>query len=805
MPRPTVVVTRPAGQSRQLTEALQAAGLDVLGFPLLAIGPAADAAPLHAALARLDQFALVVFVSPNAVAYAIDALAGVQGREVHQWPVDVPIAVVGPASLSALAERGLASPACRLIAPDGVRIAGTAAQAASAAQEGTQGVEGAEGVEVADAPRFDSEALWAQLDVAALAGREVLIVRGNGGRDWLAEKLVKAGAAVTAVEAYHRSLPVPGSMQWKAVRDGLKPGATPHAWLLTSSEAVRNLDTLARQYLTLHELAALRDVQCIAPHARIAEQAAVLGFTRVRRAAPGDEGLLAACLQWAGEVAQSDQAEAASPGRRAGASAHGAAVVSGGPDGSAVSGVAVPTAAVATTGSTGQPVSPTVHRSPEAAPSPAYPPASAPAGGQKTTPVPSATPRRTAPATPDMPTKDDRVTQDNSPASSPAVPPQAASPASPASPPSTASTATAGNPGGGGHGHGPGPAPAPRPAGRPNLWWFVMVVLLIALGAGFWWLQQRVDHLTQELARRQQSNDALVQESRVLTRSAQDTVKELQAKVGALASQVGEARDKQSALEQIYQDLMRNRDDWEVAEIQQMLTNAGQQLQLTGSVQVALAALQSADMRLARSDKPQYNQLRRAIARDIARMKAVPDTDLTGAAIKIDEAINQIDQLPLLSGERMLERTEAGDRRAAVAAPGASVPAATDAGTGNTVGRWFGRAWDTVRDELLSVIRIRRVDDSEALLLTGDQGWFLRENVKLRLLNARLALLSRNEAVFRNDLAAAQAMITRYFDTKSRRVQGVATLLKQAQAGAVSVQLPTMSESLGALRALKKE
>ncbi len=249
---------------------------------------------------------------------------------------------------------------------------------------------------------------------------------------------------------------------------------------------------------------------------------------------------------------------------------------------------------------------------------------------------------------------------------------------------------------------------------------------------------------------------------------------------------------------------MRNRDDWEIAEIQQLLTNAGQQLQLTGNVQVALAALQSADARLARTDKPQYNLLRRALARDIARMKAVPDTDLTGAAIKLDEAINQIDALPLLSSERMLERTEAEDRKDASrgAAKGArDVPAPATAG----IGAWFGRVWNFMREELAQVIRIRKVDDAEALLLSGDQGWFLRENVKLRLLNARLALLSRNEPVFRNDLAAAQAMIGKYFDTRSRRVQTVLTLLKQAQAGAVTVQLPTMAESLGALHALKKE
>ncbi len=706
MPSPTVVVTRPAGQSRQLTEALQAAGLDVLSFPLLAIGPAADDVPLRAALARLDTFALVVFVSPNAIAYALDALAGVQGAAVAQWPAQVPVAVVGPASVAALAERGIAPPACRVIAPAGAAANGQGAD--DIAPE-------------AEALRFDSEALWARLDPAALAGKPVLIIRGNGGRDWLGERLREAGAQVEAVEAYRRTLPEPSAMQWQAVRDNLRPGAAPHAWLLTSSEAVRNLDALARQHLSPEEDAALRQVQCIAPHARIAEQALALGFPHVLRAAPGDAGLLAACLQWADAHA--------------------------GPAPASM-------------------VSASIEASPPSAKAEA-PPA----------PVPDA-------AVPATSTKVERVTQETT-SSSATPPPTAASAASAQAAPA------------------PGPATPAAPSAatrRSAALWALVAVLVVATAGGFWWLQQRVDHLTGELARRQQSNDALVQESRVLTRNAQDTVKELQAKVGALENQVSETRDKQVALEQVYQDLMRNRDDWEIAEIQQLLTSAGQQLQLTGNVQVALAALQSADARLARADKPQYNLLRRAIARDVARMKAVPDTDLTGAAIKLDEAINQVDALPLLSSERMLERSEA-DARKGAAGNGASAPAAAN-GTGPG---WFTRLWDYLREELAQVVRIRKVDDAEALLLSGDQGWFLRENVKLRLLNARLALLSRNEPVFRNDLAAAQAMIGRYFDTKSRRVQGVLTLLRQAQAGAVTVQLPTMSESLGALHALKKE
>lgn len=725
MPRPTVVVTRPAGQSRQLTEALQAAGLDVLGFPLLAIGPAPDDGPLRAALARLADFSLVVFVSPNAVAYALDALAQVQNAPAGgQWPVDVALAVVGPSSVAALAERGIAAPAHRVIAPAG----------AHGNPETSQ-----------ETARFDSEALWSELDTTpgAFAGRRVLIIRGNGGRDWLGDRLRESGASVEAVEAYSRTLPEPGAMQWQAVREGLKPEGSPCAWLLTSSEAVRNLDALARLHLSPQEHERLKQVQCIAPHARIAAQAEALGFAHVLPAAPGDAGLLAACKQWADA-----HAGPAAP------AAMMAPPVAPAPPAPAVP-VASPASPALSVSSVSQAAAPDT--------------VSAPA------PADTATPQSTS-------TKVDRVTPDTT-STSAATPPPAA-------------------------GHASLLSATPR---RMNPWWILVAVLVLATAGGFWWLQTRVERLTQELARRQQSNDALVQETRVLSRNAQDTVKELQAKVGALDGQVGETRDKQAALEQVYQDLMRNRDDWELAEIQQLLTNAGQQLQLTGSVQVALAALQSADARLARSDKPQYNLLRRAIARDIARMKAVPDTDLTGAAIKLDESINQIDALPLLSGERMLDRTP-GDADKAAAQKGASGSPASPtsaanpaAGSASTGGNFVSRLWNYVLDELAQVIRIRKVDDANALLLSGDQGWFLRENVKLRLLNARLALLSRNEPVFRNDLAVAQAMIARYFDTRSRRVQGVLTLLKQAQASAVTVALPTMAESLGALRALKKE
>lgn len=350
-------------------------------------------------------------------------------------------------------------------------------------------------------------------------------------------------------------------------------------------------------------------------------------------------------------------------------------------------------------------------------------------------------------------------------------------------------------------------------------WWFVLTLIAVLAIGGLWWMQQRIDGLTGELARRQQANDTLVQEARVLSREAQESVKTLQGKVGGLEAQITEARQHQVALEQLYQDFTRNRDDWELAEVEQLLNSASQQLQLTGNLQAALSAAQSADARLARADKPRYNALRRALAHDIERMKDVPSTDIIGAAIKLDEAILQVDSLPLLSGETTLEREA---RPAPAAKPGA-VPAGgkvtgsptaaqeAEAVAGSwrahlaPVEAWFAAVWADVREDVLGLIQVRRVEHTEAMLLSADQGWFLRENLKLRLLNARLALLARNDASFRGDLEIANKLLVKYFDSKSRRFASVQLLLKQAQASAVSVTLPTLAESMDALRALKRE
>lgn len=660
-----------------LVAALERHGLRTLQFPLLDIAPTPNLDDLRAALADPSRYALVVFVSPNAVQQAFAAMP-----EGFRWPQDVPAAVVGPASAQALAAHGVAAPTYRVIRPDSH----------------------------ADDARQDSEALYARLDVATLSGREVLIVRGNGGREWLADRLREAGVAVRTVEAYRRGVPVPDAAAWAALREVL---AGRHAWTLTSSEAARNLDSLARASLSAAEVEALYAAPCFAPHARIVEQAQSLGFRDVTLTGAGDDRLLAGVLAWAGPVALAA----------------------------------------------------------ETTPSPA--PVAAPAESNPSSPAPT-------------------VSQTPVPTSVPAPGPAAAS---------------------------PGPAPAPAAptmtagAGPGRSGWLLWAALILALVvvAG---LQIRNERLAREVRQRAQQNETLAQEMRVLSRNNQDAFAQLQQKFGALDARTAETRDRQGALEQASQDLLRNRDDWQRAEIERSLEVASEQLQLTGNVSGALATLQTIDARLATVDKPQFRAMRRAVARDIAKLKAMPAVDLSGAAIRLDDAINGIDALPLVSSAAPLESGQAAPAsRGRPARPGkGAVPAsasaaspAAESGWSAGVRAWWSRLWHDVRSELGQIVQVRRVDQTDALLLSSDQAWFLRENLKLWLMNARLALLSRNEAVFRADLGRADTLLARYFDTQSPRVVAEQTLLQQARASVGALEVPTLADSLAAARGQGKE
>ena len=343
---------------------------------------------------------------------------------------------------------------------------------------------------------------------------------------------------------------------------------------------------------------------------------------------------------------------------------------------------------------------------------------------------------------------------------------------------------------------------------------FLMSGVLAVLLLVQWWTSQgQISSLREEVARRLQSAETNSSETKILAKTVQDASKEIQAKVILLEGKQTEAQSQQLALEQLYQDLSKNRDEWALAEIEQVLSTASQQLQLAGNVQGALIALQNADSRLAKSEKPQFITIRRAIAKDIEKLKSLPTLDLTGIALRLDSVIAQVDHIPLWSDEKSV--VTATPPKAPLRILPKSSAVTSNNGSKLPSDEIFENSWtmrvqdgwqsfsSEMMSELRQLMRVRNVETPDALLLTPSQGYFARENLKLRLLNARLALLSRTEGAFRSDMIAAQDAITKYFDTRTKQAQTVQALLRQVQGSNLSIEMPTLSDSLNAVRNYK--
>ena len=323
---------------------------------------------------------------------------------------------------------------------------------------------------------------------------------------------------------------------------------------------------------------------------------------------------------------------------------------------------------------------------------------------------------------------------------------------------------------------------ASAPARSQALPLVALLIATLALAAAAWsWSdsRERVRDLKTELGRRLAESGKDVSETRLLARNADDAMRQVSEKVARIDSQMVTSQQQQQALESLYKDLAQGRDQWTLAEIEQVLLTAAQQLQLAGNVKAAIIALEGADTRLQRLDKPQFTALRRAIAADLATLRAVPSLDEVGASARIEALVTRIARWPLASAQAS----------EAVPAPRAQKP-------GMSLGQ---EVWT----ELTRIVQIRRVDRNEAVLLPPDQAYFLRENLRLRLLSARLALLSQDQGAFGADLRAAADMLTRYFNTRDDGVAAALKEIKRLSLLQIATKLPGIDASLAALDAYK--
>jgi uroporphyrin-3 C-methyltransferase len=339
----------------------------------------------------------------------------------------------------------------------------------------------------------------------------------------------------------------------------------------------------------------------------------------------------------------------------------------------------------------------------------------------------------------------------------------------------------------------PAAKPEPRKSARTQaswrgLQWLALLLAVAALGLLAWqWFdgRSRMADLQQEVARRLSSGDSVAGEARVAAKQTQEGLAALQAKVGALEAKLAESQGQQAALDALVQELTHNREERLLSEVEQALNTAAQQLQLSGNVEAALLALQEADARLAAAGHARLQPLRKLVARDIERLKALPLADVPGISLRIESVIDAVDGMPLaFEAKPRIEPAKAS-----------FVPAAVP-------GNWE-RLLRELWAELKALIRVERMDRPHPELLSPTHAFFLRENLKLRLVNARLSLLQRDGKTFRQEVKQAQAWIQQYFDVRTKPVQAALATLRQLAAADVGLVLPTLEDSLTTLRNYK--
>ncbi len=324
-------------------------------------------------------------------------------------------------------------------------------------------------------------------------------------------------------------------------------------------------------------------------------------------------------------------------------------------------------------------------------------------------------------------------------------------------------------------------------SGSRTLAWSVGAIASVAvISSALLW--QKLSGIQEQLARQSADTSEQAIEAKATAKQAQELARDTAAHLALTDNKLNEVALQRSQLEELMQSLSRSRDENLVVDIDSAIRLAQQQAQLTGSVQPLLTALRSAEARLAKVSHPRLAPLQRALTRDIERVKTASVADTPGLLIRLDELARWVDDLPLANAVASAEPR----------APAAEPVAASSWARAVSASWWEGvlsAVWDDVR----SLVRVSRIDRPEAGLLAPEQSYFLRENLKLRLLNARLALLTRHHEAARQDLTQVQRDLERYFDVGSRRGLAAQAALRQVLADSKQVELPRIDETLAAL------
>jgi uroporphyrin-3 C-methyltransferase len=326
---------------------------------------------------------------------------------------------------------------------------------------------------------------------------------------------------------------------------------------------------------------------------------------------------------------------------------------------------------------------------------------------------------------------------------------------------------------------------SPQPTAASGLGWVSPLALILAVlafaaaGTLFWVMQTRIQDIELQLARRIGEFDNSSKEARSAAKDVRATVDDLTTRTAALEAKAQEAQNQQLALGAMYQELARGQDERVLADIEQTLLLADQQLEMAGNVRAAVLGLDAAASRLGRMKKPQFERLRAAISRDSARLKLMPAADVVGINARLDALLQNVDKLKLESEHE--------------------TPAPPPAKVGSGAVDWMARLGAEAWTEIKQLVRIRRLDHPDLALLEPSQTYFLRQNIKLRLLSARLAVLQRDEAIFRSDISDSSQWIEEYFNRNDELTRSMLRDLKDLSTMPVALQDANLNDSLSVL------
>jgi uroporphyrin-3 C-methyltransferase len=320
------------------------------------------------------------------------------------------------------------------------------------------------------------------------------------------------------------------------------------------------------------------------------------------------------------------------------------------------------------------------------------------------------------------------------------------------------------------------------------------LLALAAVGYALWqtntWRIQ-AESLRAEVAARLRDSDALAGEARALAGKEQENLDIIKSRLVTMQAKMEATEGQAAALESLYQQFSRSQEDRVLAEVEHAMSIASQQLQLAGNVELALIALRGAQSRLEQYDRGQYAILRQALASDIEKLGQQSTFDVPATALRLELLLARVDTLPLAFAGEVADTA------------GAHVQSEAS-GT-----RISDFVWSLGRDlwsELRSLVKVERLDArTDPALLAPEQRAFLRENLKIRLLTARLALLARDGRTYAADLAQARTWIERYFDVRDSEVKTVIEDLQALEAVPVKAKLFDLVDSVAALRRIQTQ